>query len=155
MNRDPFYQQIVDRLNKHLDPDLFEQCACDLLRKVYPGLVPIRGGHDAGMDGAIAGRQEPSSFLVCTTSPRVKDNLKQSLKSHVKSGGTRREVVLATSQKLTAPQRLGLEKEATKLGFTLRQIHDQANFADRLYSSPEWCLVTSRLSLSIPLLSEE
>ena len=51
---DPFYEAIVDRLSGALDPNLFEACAVDLLRKEFPTLVPIRGGDDAGMDGAIA-----------------------------------------------------------------------------------------------------
>ena len=54
MNRDPFYQEIIVSLGRQLDPTLFERCATDLLRKIYPTLVPIRGGDDAGMDGAIA-----------------------------------------------------------------------------------------------------
>ena len=54
MIRDPFYRQIIDRLDGTVDPELFEQCAADLLREIYPTLVPIRGGADAGMDGAIA-----------------------------------------------------------------------------------------------------
>jgi hypothetical protein len=51
MQRDPFYRQIIEKLQGTLDPDLFEDCAADLLRAVYPTLVPIRGGTDAGMDG--------------------------------------------------------------------------------------------------------
>ncbi|HEX8395673.1 MAG TPA: hypothetical protein VF665_25195, partial [Longimicrobium sp.] len=57
MIRDPFYREIVARLNdsdNRLDPELFERCAADLLRGLYPGLVPVRGGTDAGMDGAVA-----------------------------------------------------------------------------------------------------
>lgn len=60
MTRVPFYRSIIGRLDGRLDPELFEQCAADLLRAIYPTLVPIRGGTDAGMDGAIAdGEGEP------------------------------------------------------------------------------------------------
>ena len=38
MQRDPFYRQIVARLNESLDPELFEQCAADLLRANHPTL---------------------------------------------------------------------------------------------------------------------
>lgn len=54
MIRDPLYRQIVERLNGELDPQTFEDCAASLLRLTHLGLVPIRGGGDAGMDGAIA-----------------------------------------------------------------------------------------------------
>jgi len=65
MIRDPFYRDIVDRLDARLDPDLFEQCATDLLRDEWPSLVPVRGGTDAGMDGAIAeGEGRPSRLYV-------------------------------------------------------------------------------------------
>jgi len=54
MIRDPSYREIEARLSGKSDPELFEECAGDLLRTVHPTLVPIRGGDDAGMDGAIA-----------------------------------------------------------------------------------------------------
>ena len=38
MIRDPFYRQIIDHLEGPLDPELFEQCAADLLRVIYPTL---------------------------------------------------------------------------------------------------------------------
>src|SRR5215218_6122719 len=101
MTRDPFYQKIVERLNGHLDPDLFERCATDLLRSAYPGLIPVRGGGDMGMDGAVAdggGRAYP---LVCTVGEDVIGNLRKSLQSYLAGQGTRRHVVSATSQPLT------------------------------------------------------
>ena len=52
--RDEFYQRIIAGLSGSLDADLFEHCACDLLREAYPTLAPIKGGSDSGMDGAIA-----------------------------------------------------------------------------------------------------
>lgn len=54
MIRDPFYRQIVDCLEGLLDPELFQRCADDLLRRAYPTLAPICGAADAGVDGAIA-----------------------------------------------------------------------------------------------------
>ena len=37
MVRDPLYRSIEKRLGERLDPDLFERCAVELLREVYPG----------------------------------------------------------------------------------------------------------------------
>jgi hypothetical protein len=139
--RDPYYQEIILGLQRRLDPELFERCATALLRSVHPTLVPIRGGTDAGMDGAIADESGPPFPLICTTSKDVRGNLKRSLKSYLKNQGKRRLAVVATSQELTQRRRKGLEDVAAQLGFTLRQIHTQASIADLLYKSPEWCLL--------------
>lgn len=159
MIRDQFYRQIIERLEGTLDPELFEQCATDLLRVLHPTLVPIRGGSDAGMDGAIADGEGLAFPLICTTSPRVIPNLTNSLKSYLKNGGTRRKVVLTTSQKLTPKKRRNLEKRAAEFGFTLVQIYDQATLANLLYRDPKWCLELLNLTgdpapLSVVPLSE-
>lgn len=71
MIRDPFYRDIVERLSGSLDPDLFERCAGDLLRDEWPRLVPVRGGTDAGMDGAIAEGEGPAFPFVSIPSQHV------------------------------------------------------------------------------------
>src|SRR3990172_9230002 len=112
MNRDPFYRQIIERLNGALDPELFEQCAADLLRVIYPGLTPMRGGSDSGMDGAIAdGLGEPFP-LVTTTTDNVIGNLTHNLNTYIRDGGTRRRVVLATSRPLTPRKKKNLYARA-------------------------------------------
>jgi hypothetical protein len=90
MIRDPFYRDIVERLTNKLDPDLFERCAADLLRDELPTLVPVRGGTDAGMDGAIADDAGPAFPLVCTTAKDVIGSLTRSLNSYLRDGGNRR-----------------------------------------------------------------
>lgn len=140
MIRDPFYRQIIERLDGQLDPELFERCVADLLRKIYPTLVPIRGGSDLGMDGAVADSEGEAFPLVSTTGKNVIDNLTRNLKSYLQDKGSRRKTILATSQELTARRRNNLEKRARELGFVLVQIYDQAAVANLLYRSPEWCL---------------
>lgn len=140
MLRDPFYQHIVEGLNRQVDPETFERCAGALLRKIYPGLAPIRGGSDAGMDGAIADSQGIAFPLICTTGKNVLGNLKRSITSYLQNGGPRRNAILATSQALTPKRRRNLEQEASHLGFALVQVYDQAAIADLLYNSPDWCL---------------
>jgi len=89
MTRDPFYNEIVERLNKRLDPEIFEHCALDLLRSDYPTLVPIRGGRDAGRDGEAAGG-ENEFFVVCTTAKSVIGNLTKNLVLvHIRTYGYR------------------------------------------------------------------
>ena len=139
MIRDPFYRVIVERLGGRLDPDTLERCAADLPRNELPTLVPIRGGADVGMDGAIADGMGEAYPLVCTTSKDVIGNLTQNLDSYVASGGGRRRVILATSQDLSARRRRNLNERAKEKGFELVQIYDRAAFADRLYRDSRWC----------------
>src|SRR4051794_6645809 len=87
MTRDLFYQQIVARLRGPLDPTAFEACAADLLRPFYPGLSPVRGGSDAGRDGAIPDGDGRAYPLVCTTGEDVIGNLRGSLQSYLDQGG--------------------------------------------------------------------
>jgi hypothetical protein len=153
MIRDPFYCEITDRLGGPLDPESFERCAQDLLREVYPALVPIRGGSDAGMDGAIADGEGRAYPLVCTTSEQVLRNLKRSLRRYQEEGGPRRKVVCATSQALTQRRRNNLEAAAEEQGFVLLNVHDRAAVADLLYHSPKWCSELLNLSGEPPALS--
>jgi hypothetical protein len=139
LKRDPFYQQIIDRLKKPLDRDSFEECCADILRVDFPTLVPIRGGSDAGMDGAIANGKALPFPLICTTGRNVIGNLTESITSYVKNRGKRRKAVLATSQELTPKKRRNLEARAKELGFTLVQIYSQGAIADRLYYNQHWC----------------
>src|SRR3990167_11449417 len=111
MIRDSFYYQILQKLDELQgaeDGDPFERCACDLLRKLYPTLVPISGGNDSGRDGSISynGLQ---IFLVCTVSKPVITNVKNSLGSYIKGNGKGRDIVVATPRALTAKQRNNLE----------------------------------------------
>lgn len=166
MLRDPFYRQIIERLGQRLDPELFERAAADLLRTDWPTLVPIRGGTDAGMDGAVADTEGTPFPLISTTN---KDdaigNLTRNLNSYLKDGGERRKVIFATSRPLSQRKRHNLERRASELGFLLVQIYDQDAIAALLYRYPEWCIELLDLSgdpapLSViprtvrPLLSE-
>lgn len=133
------YRAIEERLGGRLDPEMFERCAVELLRDVYPGLVPIRGGDDGGMDGATASsRGRAPMLLVVTTAGSVISNLTGNLESHRRGGGAASEAVLATSRPLTGRQRRNLEKRAREFGITLRNIHDHADFVGRLYRNPAW-----------------
>lgn len=156
MLRDPFYREIVARLTDRdgrIDPETFERCAADLLRAIYPRLVPVRGGSDAGMDGAVADGRGPPFPLICTTSDRVAENVRRSMRSHRADGGTRRNAVVATSRPLTPKRRANLFRLAAEEGFRLVQVHDQAAFADLLYRSPSWCRELLGLTSQPPALS--
>ena len=138
MIRDPLYRKIEERLGERLDPHLFERCALELLRDAYPGLAPVTGGGDAGMDGAIPNEAGDRLPLIVTTAERVLANLTRSLESYGRAGGSATEVVVATSQALTPHRQRNLEARAGELGFTLLNIHDRADFTGRLYRNPAW-----------------
>ncbi len=153
MIRDPLYRSIVDGLEGHLDTEVFERCAQDLLRENHPTLVPVRGGTDGGMDGAVAEGKGPTFPLVCTTGKDVKRNLEASLRSYLRRKGKRRSLIMATSQLLTARRRVNLEEAAAALGFSVVQIYDQAAMANLLYRHPEWCEELLGLTGAPPPLS--
>jgi hypothetical protein len=171
MQRDPFYRQIIAGLEAGPEPDLFEDCASDLLRSDYPTLVPVRGGSDSGMDGAIADGEGEPFPLVTTTGKDVIGNLTRNLKKYVEDGGKRRKAVLATSQRLTPRRHMKLRSRASEWGFTLIQTYDQDAFANLLYRNPQWCRdllgltgnppalsilpKTARLLLTIPMIGRE
>ncbi len=155
MKRDPLYGEIWTRLGQPLDPDVFERCACDLLRAEFPSLVAVRGGGDSGMDGAIADGEGPAFPLICTTSGDVLGNLRKNLNSYLKSEGIRRKAVVATCQVLTPTKRQNLVKCGTELGFDIVQIYDRAAFADRLHDHPGWCLELLNLTGDARMLSVE
>ena len=139
MGPDLIHKEIVRRLSGRLDPEVFERCVSDVLRNIWPGLVPVPGGSDSGMDGAVADGEGPAFPLVATTDQHPIRNLTRSLKSYVKDGGKRRKVILATSQVLNQRRRRSLEEKAERLGFVLVQICDGTSIADLLYRDPRWC----------------
>lgn len=154
MSVDPYYEKIIEKLNGDLDPDVFEACVTDILRKIYPALVPIKGGGDSGMDGAVADFEGEPFPLIVTTGENVIGNLSKNLRSYLKHGGKRRKAILATSRYLTPRRTQNLFKKATEFGFTLVQVHLQPSIADLLYYSPHWCTTLLGLDSKPSALSQ-
>lgn len=152
MLQDPIYAKIEERLAGHLDHEVFELCAVDLLRPVYPGLVPIRGGDDAGMDGAIP-TDGPRLPLVTTTSSDVIGNLTRNLERYRERGGEAQAAVVATSERLTGRRQQNLEDRAQEFGFVLRGIHDGDDFALQLHGNPQWRRKLLGIPGDLPALS--
>jgi len=137
--KEPCYRKILEGLRGPLDPNAFEECAVALLQKdAYRKLVPIHGGHDYGMDGALADGEGDAYPLIVTTAKSVIRNLTKNLDAYVAGGGTRRKAVVATSTELTATKRKHLQDRAREKGFILVQIHDQRDMAGRLYRDSHW-----------------
>ena len=138
VSKDPHHRAILERLNERLDPAVFEECAVDLLRSVFPGIAPVSGGSDMGFDGVIpTGSSEPIPLIV-TTGTDAKRNLKKNLMQLAKLERSPKDVVFATSRRLRPRTRTKLSDLAADLGFRLRQVYDQTGFANELYRDAEW-----------------
>lgn len=136
---DPHHRAILDALNGRLDPEVFEQCAVELLQADWSGLVPIRGGQDDGFDGAVVDGPSHEPFpLVVTTGSALVRNLKTSLDSALSKGWDPRRVLFATSQRISPAIRRKLFETARERGVTCVQTYDQDWFASRLYGEPQW-----------------
>lgn len=135
---DQLRDKILDGLAKVTDRDKFEACAVDLLRKIFPRLVPIPGGSDAGFDGAALEKDGEILQLVCTTGEDVLGNLTGSLEQAKKLGLKSRRVVVATSQALTPPQKRKLGECAMKFGKILCPVYDRQALANLLYHDSKW-----------------
>ena len=137
---DPHHRAIIDGLNAHLDPEVFEKCAVCLLDPIWPGITPVRGGRDDGFDGAVPNEHSKEPFpLIATTGTNLLKNLKTSLDSATRAGWKPQQALFATSRRITPAIRRKLFKAAREKGVNLVQTLDQDWFADRLYREPEWC----------------
>jgi len=150
---DQFYDAIKEALKKRLDPDLFELCVCDLLQKDFPGIVPIQGGKDAGMDGAIPDAKGEPYQLICTTSKSVVENLSSSIESYIKAGRPRKKAVFATSKFLRQKERIRLFIKAREYDFDLIQVYDGEAISLKLYSRPDLCQRLLKVTGVPPALS--
>jgi hypothetical protein len=139
MKHDPFYNQIVSGLKGSLDEANFEACAVELIRADGFAIVPVKGGADGGMDGAVADGDSEAYPLVVTTSNRCVENLRKNLNQYVNTGGKNRKVIFATSQALSPKKQKTLREATAELGFTMVQIYEQAGIAARLYRDSAWC----------------
>ncbi|MDE0103827.1 MAG: helix-turn-helix domain-containing protein [Bryobacterales bacterium] len=137
---DRHHKAILDALNADLDPTAFEACAADLLRRVWPGLVPVRGGNDHGFDGAVADtRGGDTPFpLISTTAKNLTGNLRRNLLRAQQSNPKLDRALFATSRAVKSRTRKTLQDQAGSLGVTLVQIADQDWFAQELYRKPAW-----------------
>ena len=137
---DPHHKAILEGLNGHLDPLVFEECAVNLLQANWPGLVAIPGGQDDGFDGAVADGRPTEPFpLIVTTGARFVENLKKNLDSAKRAGRKPKKAMFATSRRIRPTIRRRLYEAAQERNVTLLQTYDQDWFAMRLYREPQWC----------------
>lgn len=136
---DEHHRAILDALNGRLDPEAFEACATDLLRRAWPTLVSVRGGGDDGFDGAVADPTGEPFPLIATTGVKLVDNFTRSLDRARSRGWPITSALFATPRRITPRSRERLFDAARTRVVTLRQACDQDWFAQSLYREPEWC----------------
>jgi hypothetical protein len=151
--RDSLHASIIARLPRCSDGNLFEACVCDLLRAEFSRLVPVEGGNDAGVDGMIAEDEGPPTILVSTIERNVIGNFSQSVRQYLKSGGSSKRFLLATTQQLSPVRKRNLAKRATELGVSLLPIYDRPAIANLLYHNPRCRKELLNLSGDPPALS--
>lgn len=137
--RDPFYAEIEQALASHLDTDLFEQLAAEIVEsKGYPTNLAV-GGADNGYDFELFdSSQEPGPGVV-TTSDRVTTNLKKNLTSNRDNcPGAAKKTFVVTSTVLTSAKRNNLKKAASEFGYVYLGAADRAEVARYIYAHPHW-----------------
>ena len=154
--KDKLYNEIILALDGEMVADTFELAAVALLEKNCPGIAPVHGGSDGGMDGEIPDLSSGNPMpLICTTSREgMATNIAKNLKSFLKNGGRSRRAVFATPRSVTPMNKLKLKEAAEKLGFQLVVIYDQEFFADALYRNSFWRKALLNIPGSPSVLSE-
>ena len=136
---DSHHRMILEGLEGHLDPVVFEACAVELVRKDGWPVVHVRGGKDDGFDGSVAdGIGEPFPLIVTTSRNPVR-NLKRSLERVKDTGWKASRAIFVTSRPIDGGMLSRLHDAARAIDFTLVQTYGQDDLAYRLYRNPDWC----------------
>ena len=138
---------LLDRIDQRLsdtrariNPHDFEDCATSLLSPVHPGLVPIIGGSDFGLDAEITEDSRITGLII--TSSRSWDGAKRSLRDSLasirKNHVPVQRVVAVNLAEANRSKREKLKDIAKEFDFELVQVYDRAWFANQFRESPDW-----------------
>ena len=171
--RDPFYAEIEHVLETvHLDTDLFERLAAELVEsKGYSTNLAV-GGADNGYDFEILDTSLEPGPGVATTSNRVTANLKRNLdRNKANCPQAAKKTFIVTSSVLTSKKRDNLKKAAAERGYKYLGAADLHEVARYIYANPQWAQKllgltgqpstlsvvprTSRPLVDIPLIGRE
>ncbi|HEU5352939.1 MAG TPA: hypothetical protein VFU65_00670 [Actinocrinis sp.] len=123
-------------------PTEFEQCACALLQRVYPGLSAVEGGHDFGRDadiyfplgGGDAGGR--GRLMVTTGDPAA--NLRAGLRSMVENGIRVDLIVIACTAPVSATVRASLDSICENRGFAHPHVYARDWLVGQLVREAHW-----------------
>lgn len=136
--------RIDQRLNDNryrLQPSDFEDCAAALIGHEYPGLVPVTGGTDHGLDAELV---KPSGEVLglIVTSSRTWEGAKKSLRDSLASAQEHKkrvdQVVVANLAEVNRSKRIKLSAIAKEFQCELIQVYDRPWFANALREDPDW-----------------
>lgn len=138
---------LLDRIDQRLsdsrariNPHDFEDCATSLLSPIHPGLVPITGGSDFGLDAEIT-KDERTTGLIITSSRSwdgAKKSLRGSLRSMRKNQAPVDRVVVVNLADANRSKREKLKDIAKEFACELVQVYDRAWFANQFRENPDW-----------------
>ena len=128
-------------MRARIDPNEFEDCVTSLLTPLYPGLVPIVGGTDYGLDAEVTSSDSRLIGLTITSS-RTPDGARASLRSSLASmrrhGLQVERVMAANLAEMNRRRRNGLSAIAHEFDCELVQVFDRAFFANQFRAHPDW-----------------
>ena len=128
-------------MRARIDPNQFEDCVTSLLTPLYPGLVPIVGGTDHGLDAEMASSDLRLIGLTITSSRTLdgaRASLRTSLASMRRHGLPVERVMAANLADMNRRRRIGLQAIAREFDCELVQVFDRAFFANQFRSHPDW-----------------
>ena len=139
---------LLDRIEQRLNDARFrlqqldfEDCATSLISHEYPGLTPVTGGTDHGLDAELVKSDGQVLGLVITSS-RTWDGAKRSLRASLRSarehGRPVHQVLVANLAEVNRQKRLKLGDIAKEFGCDLVQVYDRTWFANAFLANPEW-----------------
>lgn len=140
---------LLDRIDRRLadarariNPHDFEECATSLLSPVHPGLAPIPGGSDFGLDAEITDGGQITGVVV--TSSRTWDGARKSLRDSLRSmqehGVSISRVVVANLAEVNRSKRQKLDEIASTFECSILQVYDRTWFANQFRENPLWRL---------------
>ncbi|WP_311425486.1 hypothetical protein [Jatrophihabitans lederbergiae] len=132
--------QRLSDLRARINPHDFEECATSLLSPIHPGLVPITGGTDFGLDAEITADGRITGLII--TSSRnwssAKRSLHDSLRSMRKNGRPVHHVVVVNLVEANRQKREKLRQLAQGFDCELVQVYDRHWFANQFRENPDW-----------------
>lgn len=139
---------LLDRVDQRLNDTRyrlqqsdFEDCATALIANDYPGLVPVTGGTDHGLDAELVKPNGQVLGLVITSS-RTWEGAKKSLRGSLKSARDHNkrvdQVVVANLAEVNRQKRIKLAAITEEFKCELIQVYDRPWFANAFSDDPDW-----------------
>lgn len=139
---------LLDRIDQRLNDARFrvqqsdfEDCATSLIGHDYPGLVPVTGGTDHGLDAELVKPNGEVLGLIITSS-RTWEGAKKSLHGSLKSARDHKkrvdQVIVANLAEVNRQKRIKLAAIAETFDCELIQVYDRPWFANSFRDDSDW-----------------